>query len=142
MHTSRNWYSIAAVGAAIQPVPVTQPEGDHSYGDEGPLLQSLKGKGAVLAGGLTEAMGGTLAAEDTPGGGLTMTITLPPTLVILKAAWPSHCSSTLPCASAGATALALSNEKVVTTVRKKRFMVNILCTDQSGLILASRTSFS
>jgi two-component system, OmpR family, sensor histidine kinase KdpD len=35
------------------------------------------GLGLALSRGLTEAMGGTLAAEDTPGGGLTMTITLP-----------------------------------------------------------------
>ncbi|WP_242419357.1 hypothetical protein, partial [Frankia sp. CpI1-P] len=27
--------------------------------------------------GLTEAMGGTLIPEDTPGGGLTMVVTLP-----------------------------------------------------------------
>jgi two-component system, OmpR family, sensor histidine kinase KdpD len=35
------------------------------------------GLGLALSRGLTDAMGGTLAAEDTPGGGLTMTITLP-----------------------------------------------------------------
>ena len=35
------------------------------------------GLGLALSRGLTEAMGGTLTAEDTPGGGLTMTITLP-----------------------------------------------------------------
>jgi len=35
------------------------------------------GLGLALARGLTEAMGGTLTAEDTPGGGLTMTVTLP-----------------------------------------------------------------
>jgi two-component system sensor histidine kinase KdpD len=35
------------------------------------------GLGLALSRGLTEAMGGTLAAEDTPGGGLTMTVTVP-----------------------------------------------------------------
>jgi two-component system, OmpR family, sensor histidine kinase KdpD len=35
------------------------------------------GLGLALSRGLTEAMGGTLLAEDTPGGGLTMTVTLP-----------------------------------------------------------------
>jgi two-component system sensor histidine kinase KdpD len=35
------------------------------------------GLGLALARGLTEAMDGTLSAEDTPGGGLTMTINLP-----------------------------------------------------------------
>jgi len=35
------------------------------------------GLGLALSQGLTTAMGGTLSAEDTPGGGLTMTVTLP-----------------------------------------------------------------
>lgn len=35
------------------------------------------GLGLSIARGFTEAMGGTLAASDTPGGGLTMTVTLP-----------------------------------------------------------------
>ena len=35
------------------------------------------GLGLALARGLTEAMEGTLTAEDTPGGGLTMTVSLP-----------------------------------------------------------------
>jgi two-component system sensor histidine kinase KdpD len=35
------------------------------------------GLGLALARGLTEAMGGALTAEDTPGGGLTMTVSLP-----------------------------------------------------------------
>jgi two-component system sensor histidine kinase KdpD len=35
------------------------------------------GLGLALAKGFTEAMGGTLEAEDTPGGGLTMVIELP-----------------------------------------------------------------
>ena len=36
------------------------------------------GLGLAIARGFTEAMSGTLTASDTPGGGLTMTITLPP----------------------------------------------------------------
>ncbi|MFJ1566335.1 ATP-binding protein [Streptomyces erythrochromogenes] len=35
------------------------------------------GLGLAVARGFTEALGGTLTAEDTPGGGLTMVITLP-----------------------------------------------------------------
>ncbi|MFD8288486.1 ATP-binding protein [Streptomyces lavendulae] len=35
------------------------------------------GLGLAVARGFTEAIGGTLSAEDTPGGGLTMVITLP-----------------------------------------------------------------
>ncbi|MFJ3928453.1 ATP-binding protein [Streptomyces sp. NPDC090022] len=35
------------------------------------------GLGLALAKGLTEAMGGTLTPEDTPGGGLTMVVSLP-----------------------------------------------------------------
>jgi two-component system, OmpR family, sensor histidine kinase KdpD len=35
------------------------------------------GLGLALARGLTEAMDGTLVAEDTPGGGLTMAVSLP-----------------------------------------------------------------
>ena len=35
------------------------------------------GLGLALSRGLTEAMGGTLAPEDTPGGGLTMSLSLP-----------------------------------------------------------------
>ncbi|MFE7173069.1 sensor histidine kinase, partial [Streptomyces sp. NPDC057616] len=34
------------------------------------------GLGLAVARGFTEAMGGTLDAEDTPGGGLTMVLTL------------------------------------------------------------------
>ncbi|MFP3525853.1 ATP-binding protein, partial [Pantoea sp. SIMBA_072] len=35
------------------------------------------GLGLAVAKGFTEAMGGTLGAEPTPGGGLTMVVTLP-----------------------------------------------------------------
>lgn len=35
------------------------------------------GLGLALSRGFTEGMGGTIEAEDTPGGGLTMTVTLP-----------------------------------------------------------------
>jgi two-component system, OmpR family, sensor histidine kinase KdpD len=38
------------------------------------------GLGLALSRGLTEAMDGTLTAEDTPGGGLTMTVNLPAAL--------------------------------------------------------------
>jgi two-component system, OmpR family, sensor histidine kinase KdpD len=34
------------------------------------------GLGLAVARGLTEAMGGTLSAEDTPGGGVTMVVSL------------------------------------------------------------------
>ena len=34
------------------------------------------GLGLAVARGLTEAMAGTLTAEDTPGGGLTMVVSL------------------------------------------------------------------
>jgi two-component system sensor histidine kinase KdpD len=35
------------------------------------------GLGLALSRGLTEAMGGTLEPEETPGGGLTMVVSLP-----------------------------------------------------------------
>jgi two-component system sensor histidine kinase KdpD len=35
------------------------------------------GLGLAIARGFTEAMGGTLVPSDTPGGGLTMTVTIP-----------------------------------------------------------------
>ena len=35
------------------------------------------GLGLAVARGLTEAMDGTLTAEDTPGGGLTMVLSIP-----------------------------------------------------------------
>jgi len=35
------------------------------------------GLGLAVARGLSEAMGGNIAAENTPGGGLTMVIELP-----------------------------------------------------------------
>jgi two-component system sensor histidine kinase KdpD len=35
------------------------------------------GLGLSVAKGFTEAMGGTIRAEDTPGGGLTVAISLP-----------------------------------------------------------------
>ena len=40
-------------------------------------VQSLVGLGLALSRGLAEAMGGTLSPEDTPGGGLTMVLTIP-----------------------------------------------------------------
>jgi two-component system sensor histidine kinase KdpD len=46
-----------------------QRAGDSDF-DEGP------GLGLALSKGLTEAMGGTLEPQATPGGGLTMMVTL------------------------------------------------------------------
>jgi two-component system sensor histidine kinase KdpD len=45
------------------------------------------GLGLAVARGFTEAMGGTLHPEHTPGGGLTMVISLPaePTLPVVGA---------------------------------------------------------
>ena len=47
-----------------------------------PLVQRAQveprlGLGLALSKGFTEGMGGTLDTEDTPGGGLTMVVTLP-----------------------------------------------------------------
>ena len=47
-------------------------KGDHGDTDHGGL-----GLGLSVARGFTEAMGGTLTAEDTPGGGLTLVVSLP-----------------------------------------------------------------
>ena len=41
--------------------------------------EQVSGLGLAVARGLTEAVGGTLQAEDTPGGGLTMVLSLPTT---------------------------------------------------------------
>jgi two-component system, OmpR family, sensor histidine kinase KdpD len=46
-------------------------------GPEAAAVSGGTGLGLSLARGLTEAMGGTLTADDTPGGGLTMTVSLP-----------------------------------------------------------------
>jgi two-component system sensor histidine kinase KdpD len=46
------------------------------YGDA-PTAGTGVGLGLAVARGFTEAMGGTLTAEDTPGGGLSMVFTLP-----------------------------------------------------------------
>jgi two-component system, OmpR family, sensor histidine kinase KdpD len=48
------------------------------------------GLGLALSRGLTEAMGGTLEPEETPGGGLTMTISLPATPAPPAAGSPGH----------------------------------------------------
>ena len=40
-------------------------------------LKAGLGLGLAVARGLTEAMDGTLSAEDTPGGGLTMVLSVP-----------------------------------------------------------------
>jgi two-component system sensor histidine kinase KdpD len=46
------------------------------------------GLGLALSRGLTEAMGGTLTPEDTPGGGLTMVIVLPEAVTVMPEAGP------------------------------------------------------
>jgi two-component system sensor histidine kinase KdpD len=46
------------------------------FGDA-PKAGTGVGLGLAVARGLTEAMGGTILAEDTPGGGLTIVIELP-----------------------------------------------------------------
>jgi two-component system sensor histidine kinase KdpD len=45
-------------------------------GDTEPDAGTGAGVGLALSKGLTEAMGGTLQARATPGGGLTMVVTL------------------------------------------------------------------
>jgi two-component system sensor histidine kinase KdpD len=40
------------------------------------------GLGLTVVRGLTEAMGGTVAAEDTPGGGLTLVVDLPSAVAV------------------------------------------------------------
>jgi two-component system sensor histidine kinase KdpD len=52
------------------------------------------GLGLAIARGLAETMGGTLEAEDTPGGGLTMVFTLPATTAWRAAEPPRHPSHT------------------------------------------------
>jgi two-component system, OmpR family, sensor histidine kinase KdpD len=54
------------------------------------------GLGLALSRGLTEAMGGTLDLEDTPGGGLTMAISLP------AAPAPERAGTPAPASAAGA----------------------------------------
>ncbi len=48
------------------------------------------GLGLALSRGLTEAMGGTLTADETPGGGLTMTVSLPVVTGAAYAYGPGH----------------------------------------------------
>jgi len=51
------------------------------------------GLGLALSRGLTEAMGGTLDLEDTPGGGLTMAISLPAAPAPERAETPTAASA-------------------------------------------------
>jgi two-component system sensor histidine kinase KdpD len=48
------------------------------------------GLGLTVAKGFTEAMGGTLTAEDTPGGGLTVVVSLPAVTATAPAAAPAE----------------------------------------------------
>ncbi|MFD3446381.1 DUF4118 domain-containing protein [Microbacteriaceae bacterium 4G12] len=59
------------------------------------------GLGLALSKGFTEGMGGTLSAEDTPGGGLTMVIALP--LATESAPTSSTTSAPIPAAREAAT---------------------------------------
>jgi two-component system sensor histidine kinase KdpD len=54
------------------------------------------GLGLALSRGLTEAMGGTLEPEDTPGGGLTMTLSLPAVPAPARAAEIASASAAAP----------------------------------------------
>ena len=56
------------------------------------------GLGLALSRGLTEAMGGTLEPQETPGGGLTMVISLPAATGIVRAAVPRQRGSSRDCA--------------------------------------------
>ncbi|MGW9171372.1 ATP-binding protein [Streptomyces decoyicus] len=49
------------------------------------------GLGLALSRGLTEAMGGTLTPEETPGGGLTMVVSLPAAPVLLADSLGTEC---------------------------------------------------
>jgi two-component system sensor histidine kinase KdpD len=62
------------------------------------------GLGLAVARGLMEAMGGSVAAEDTPGGGLTLALTLPrvgkPAASAPAPSSPASPTQTLPAAAA------------------------------------------
>ena len=49
-------------------------------GGDAPAGRRASGLGLAVARGLTELMDGRVWAEDTPGGGLTLVVELPPTL--------------------------------------------------------------
>jgi two-component system sensor histidine kinase KdpD len=69
-------------------------------GDRGPATGIGIGLGLAVARGLTEAMHGTLEPEETPGGGLTMTIFMPaaprPTHRYMSASHVQHGSEEAP----------------------------------------------
>ena len=54
------------------------------------------GLGLALSKGFTEGMGGTLETEDTPGGGLTMVVTLPLAKETAAAAPAAHVAPAAP----------------------------------------------
>ena len=66
---------LARMRAAVRRTPAAEAPPKVRLGDTDNTTGV--GLGLALSRGLTEAMGGTLTAEETPGGGLTMTVSLP-----------------------------------------------------------------
>ena len=63
-------------GAGLSPTAT-----NHLFEPFSSTKSSGLGLGLALSRGFAEAMGGSLDAEDTPGGGLTVVLTLPTTEV-------------------------------------------------------------
>ncbi len=74
----RSWVSIRVIdrGRGVQPDARSRIFAPFQRLGDVPGIDGV-GLGLAVARGLTEAMGGTVSAEDTPGGGLTMVIDLP-----------------------------------------------------------------
>jgi signal transduction histidine kinase len=66
------------VGLADAAVDAVQDVGERPFGVDD--VAAGVGLGLVVSRGLTEAMGGTVKPEETPGGGLTMVVSLPQAL--------------------------------------------------------------